>query len=142
MEISDVRRRVREAAERAKRSTTERRARNDEAAREYEAFLAQIATPLFRQIAGVLRADGYTFTLFTPGGSVRLMSDRSSEDYIELVLDTTGPQPQVVGHACHGRGRRVIKSETALGQGGPIRDLTEEDVLAYVVKELEPMVER
>jgi hypothetical protein len=142
MEVSDVRKRVREAIERAKRAAAERRTRVDEAAGEYAAFLDRIAVPLFRQIAGVLRADGHRFTVFTPGGSVRLMSDRSGDDYIELALDTSGSHPRVVGHSSRGRGRRVIETEVPLGSGGPVRDLTEEDVLAFVLKELAPFVDR
>jgi hypothetical protein len=142
VEISDIRRRVRETAERARRLAAERRTRNDEAVLEYEAFLSEIGVPLFRQLVGILRADGFMFSLFTPGGSVRIMSDRSRDDYIELALDATGPQPQVVGYSSHRRGSRAISSETAIGHGGSIRDLTEEDVLAYVLKELEPLVER
>jgi hypothetical protein len=142
MEVSDVRRRVRETIERAKRTAAERRTRVDEAASEYDAFLDRIAVPLFRQIASVLRADSHMFTVFTPGGSVRLMSDRSGDDYIELALDTTGTHPWVVGHSSRSRGRRVTETEVALGSGGPVRDLTEEDVLAFVLKELEPLVDR
>src|SRR5437667_13418 len=123
MEISDVRKRVFETIERAKRTSAERRTRVDEAAREYQTFLDQIAVPLFRQIAGVLRAEGHLFTVFTPGGSVRLMSDRSGDDYIELALDTTGAYPQVLGLSSRGRGRRGTQSETALGSNGPLRDL-------------------
>ncbi len=51
--------------------------------------------PLFRQVANVLKAEGYQFTVFTPGGSVRLMSERNAEDYIELSLDTSGDEPLV-----------------------------------------------
>jgi hypothetical protein len=142
MEISDVKKRVFETIERAKRTAAERRTRMDEAAREYDAFLNQIAVPLFRQIAAVLKAETRMFTVFTPGGSVRLMSDRSGDDYIELVLDTSETYPQVIGRASRGRGRRVMESETPLGHGGVIRDLTEEDVLTFVMKELEPLVER
>lgn len=142
MEVSDVRKRVREATDRARRAAAERRTRVDEAAGEYETFLDRIAVPLFRQIAAVLRADGHMFTVFTPGGSVRLMSDRSGDDYIELALDTTGSHPWVVGHSSRGRGRRVTETEVQLGSGGPVRDLTEEDVLAFVMKELEPFVDR
>ena len=47
MEISDVRKRVLETIARAKRAAAERRTRVDEAAREYEAFLNQIAVPMF-----------------------------------------------------------------------------------------------
>jgi hypothetical protein len=142
MEISDVKKRVFETIERAKRTAAERRTRTEEAAREYDAFLNQIAVPLFRQIASVLKAESHMYTVFTPGGSVRLMSDRSGDDYIELTLDTTGPYPQVIGHASRGRGRRVTESERPLGHGGAVRDLTEEDVLGFVMKELEAFVER
>ena len=142
MEISDVKKRVFETIERAKRTAGERRTRTDEAAREFDAFLTQVAVPLFRQIAAVLKAEGRMFTVFTPGGSVRLMSDRSADDYIELALDTTQTYAQVLGHASRGRGRRVLETETPLGHGGAVRDLTEEDVLAFVMKELEPLVER
>ena len=61
MEISEVRRRVRETIDRAKRQAAERRARVDEAAREYAVFLEQIAVPLFRQVANALKAHGYSF---------------------------------------------------------------------------------
>ena len=69
------------------------------------------------------------------------MSDKSGSDYIELSLDTSGRHPQVIVHASRSRGRRVSESEMPLGSG-PIRDLAEEDVLAAVMKELEPIVER
>ena len=141
MEISNVKRRVQETIDRAKRMAADRRVAVDEAAKEYDGFLEHIAVPIFRQVANVLRAQGYPFTVFTPGGSVRLMSDRASDDYIELVLDTAPDTPGVVGHSRHLRGRRVTDSERPLG-AGPIRDLTEDDVLAFVLKELEPFVEK
>ncbi len=138
MEISDVKRRVVETIERARRLSGERRTRIDEAAREYEAFLDRIAIPVFKQVANVLRAESYPFTVFTPGGSVRLMSDRAAEDYVELELDTTG-EPVVTGRASRSRGRRVIESERPIGSPAT---LTEEDVLSFVLKSLEPLVER
>ncbi len=142
MEISDVRRRVVETIERARRRAADRRTRNDEAAREYDAFLTETAVPVFKQVANVLRAEGFTFTVFTPGGgagAVRLMSDRSAEDYIELSLDTSGEAPVVSGHTGRSRGRRVIESEQAIG---PPAALSEHDVLSFVLKALEPLVER
>lgn len=142
MEISDVRKRVLETIDRAKRSAAERRARADDAARDYEVFLEQVAVPLFRQVANVLRAHGHSFNVFTPGGSVRLMSDRSSEDYVELLLDAAGDPPHVVIHASRARGRRVVESERPLAASISITDLTEDDVLTNVLKELEPFVEK
>lgn len=141
MEISDVKRAVHETIDRAKRGAAERRTRNDEAAREFNAFLAEVAAPLFRQIANVLRARSYMFNVFTPSASVRLMSDTSSEDYIELVLDSSGDEPTVLGRSSRSRGSRLVKTERPIG-AGPIREIGENEVLAFVMKELEPLVEK
>jgi hypothetical protein len=141
MEISDVRKRVRETMAYAKRRAAERRAATDHASVEFETFLERTAVPIVRQIANVLQADKYLFTVFTPSGSVRLMSDRSAEDFIEISLDTSGDAPRVVGHVKRSRGRRVVESEEVVGSGNP-GAITEEELLAYVLKELEPFVER
>jgi hypothetical protein len=141
MEIADVRRRVQETIDRARRAAAGRRARSDEAAKQFDEFLERIAVPVFRQVANVLRAQGILFTVFTPGGSVRLMSDRAGEDYIELVLDTSDDPPVVAGHTSRARGRRIMESERPIAVK-PIRDLSEDDVLGFVLKELEPFVER
>ena len=139
METSDVRKRLHQTIERAKRQAAERRARGDEAARAFETFLSSIAVPLFRQVANILRSDGYLFNVFTPSGSVRLMSDRHAEDFIEILLDSSGDRPFVVGHTSRSRGRRVDESERELGDPAT---LSEDDVLAFLLKELEPFVER
>ena len=141
MHTSDVRRRVHETIERARRRAAERRARGDEASRDFDTFLERVAVPLVRQIANVLRADGYSFTVFTPSGSVRLMSDRRAEDYIELTFDTSGDTGRVVGHSSHLRGKNVIESEQAVASGKP-SSITEEELLDFLMKELEPLVER
>jgi hypothetical protein len=139
MEISDIKRRVVDTIERAKRRAGERRTRLDEATREYERFLDQTAIPLFKQVSNVLRAEGFSFTVFTPGGSVRLMSDRGTEDYVELTFDGSGDDPAVMGHASRSRGRRIVESEQVLGAPAT---LTEGDVLAFVLTTIEPLVER
>jgi len=141
MEISEVRRHLSETIERAKRAAADRRTHVDEAAREFVVFLEQIAIPLFRQVANVLKVQGYPFDVFTPGGSVRLMSEKNADDFIELTLDATGEEPLVIGHSRHARGRRVLESERAIAEG-PVRNLTEQQVLAFLLKELEPFVEK
>ena len=70
MEISEVRQRVLATIDRAKRGAAERRTRADEASGEFDLLLDRIAVPLFRQVANALKAEGYSFTVFTPGGSV------------------------------------------------------------------------
>jgi hypothetical protein len=139
MEIADVRKRILVTIERAKQRAAERRARGDEAARAYSTLLETIAVPLFKQVANVLRAEGYPFSVFTPSGSVRLMSDRAAEDFIEVTLDTSGDEPQVIGHTSRSRGRRVAESERAVGAPAA---LSEPDLLDFLVKELEAFVER
>jgi hypothetical protein len=142
MEIAAVRQQILLAIEHAKRAAADRRAANDNAGREYGVFLDQVAAPLFRQAGNVLRAEGYLFSLFTPGGSVRLMSDKSADDFIEVVLDSTGASPLVVGRTSRAWGNRTNVSERPLNPAVPIRELSEADVLAFLLKALEPFVEK
>jgi hypothetical protein len=141
METSILRKRINDTIEAARRSAAERRTRSDEASRVYAAFLDTVATPLFKQVANILRASGYTFTVFTPSGSVRLMSDRNADDYSELTLDTTSEQPMVLGRTSRARGRRVIETEQPIAELA-VAALTEEHVAQYLLRELEPFVER
>lgn len=139
METSEVRRRVTAAIDRAKRSAADRKSRNDEAEREYATFLNRVAVPIFRQVADSLKPAGYAFRVFTPGGSVRLMSESRAEDYIELTLDTTGNHPAVIGTSSIVRGHRVVVSERPVSEQS-VQDVTEDDVLEFVTKELEAFV--
>jgi hypothetical protein len=141
METSLVRKRVNDAVDRAKRLAAERRGRTEEATRDYARFLEQIAVPIFRQVAGSLKALNFNFTVFTPSGSVRLMSDKSGEDFIEMTLDVAGERPVVMGHSSRARGRRVIESEHPIADTA-VADLTEEHVLDFLVEALTPLVER
>jgi len=139
MKISVVRKRLTETIERAKKHAADRRGRSDQASRDFEVFLQKVAVPLFRQVANALKADGYAFTVFTPSGSVRLMSDRSAEDYIELTLDAADDPPRVMGQISRTRGRRVIDAERAIGTP---EALTEDQLLDFLLQELEAFVER
>ena len=138
MEISVVRKRLTETIERAKKQAATRRVRADAAAGEFELFLQKVAVPLFRQVANALKADGHAFTLFTPSGSVRLMSDRASDDFIELSLDASD-DPQVMARVSRARGGRVVDAERPIGAPST---LTEEALLEFLLKELEAFVER
>ena len=137
MEVSEVRKQVLAAIERAKKTAAEQRARADEAERVYPAFLTGVATPVFRQVASALKAEGYAFTVFTPAGGVRLMSDKNSDDFIEMSLDTSGDPPVALGHVKRSRGRRVFESETPIADV-PLEELTEYHVLWFLLRELEP----
>jgi hypothetical protein len=136
MEVSEVRRRLRAAVEEARQRTADRRARTDIAAKDYEEFLGQRAVPVFHQLAAALTAEGHLFKVFTPAASVRLASERSHEEFVEVALDDSANPPTVVGRTSRGRGRRMVSSERPVREGVAIADLTEEDVLSFLLEEV------
>jgi len=140
MDVPEVRRRLRGAIEKARQHAVERRGRSDAAARDYEEFLAGKAVPLFHQIASALVAEGHHFKVFSPAGSVRLASDHSPEQFVEVVLDTDADPPQVIGRTNRGRGRRMITAERPIDEHTPIAELTEDQVLSFVLSELIPLL--
>jgi len=144
MEVSVVRQRIRAAIERARRTPedqrADRRAHTDAAAREYDIFLQRIAVPLFKQVADVLRADNYAFDVFTPAGSVRLASGRGSDDFIEIALDTKGAAPKLLGRVSRSRGGDVAQTELVLNATTDIGALTEDDLLGFLLSELDAFV--
>ena len=119
-----------------------RRQRASEAERAYTTFLETIATPVTRQVANVLKTEGYAFTVSTPGDGLRLGADRGRDDFIEFALDTTGDRPQVIGRISHTRGSRTIDQERPVKAGAAPDALTEEDVLEFLLDALEPWLER
>jgi hypothetical protein len=142
MEISQVRKQLKTAIDRARVGAQQRRQRTAEAERAYATFLETVATPVMRQVANALKAEGYAFTVFTPGGGLRLASDRSRDDYIEFALDSSLERPQVVARTSQTRGSRTIEDERILRKGTPIEAITEEQVLEFLLDVLEPWLER
>jgi hypothetical protein len=142
MEIPDLRRRVRAAIEQARRDAAGRRERSDAAARAYEQFLAERAIPAFNTLASALVAEGHRFKVHTPAGSVRLASERSPDDFIELTLETGEDPPFVLGRTSAGRGRRVVTKERPLRDGAGPDLLTDDDVISFVLSEVVPLLER
>ena len=142
MDIPELRRRLRGAIEKARRDAAERRARTDAAARDYDAFLNQRAAPVFHQFSAALKGEGHQFNVFTPASSIRLASERSPDEFIELSLDDSSDPPAVIGRTTRGRGRRMVTTDRALGTGAPIADLTDEDVLAFLLEEITGLIER
>jgi hypothetical protein len=122
----------------ARERAQQRRHRTGEAERAYATFLETVATPVLRQVANALKAEGYSFTVFTPGGGLRLASDRSRDDYVEFVLDNTGDAPQVVARTSQTRGSRTLEDERPIKDGIPPEALTEEDVLDTLLAVMEP----
>jgi len=129
METSDVRKRILDVLNSARRDAAERRTRNAEAGAAYEKFLETVATPVCRQVADVLKAERLLCTVETPAGAVRLASDRSASDFVEIHLDTSAARPRVVVHAERVRGRERSEETQPIREGVAIEHLTHEDVL-------------
>ena len=142
MEVSEVRRQLRHAIDRAKARAQQKRQTAADAERAYVAFLEQVATPTIRMLANALKAEGYLFTVSTPLGGLRLASDRGRDDYIDLALDVSGDEPTVVGRVRQTRGSRTLEDERPIKPGAAPQDLTEADVLSFLVNALDPWLDR
>ncbi|MGH9385991.1 MAG: hypothetical protein ACRD2N_17065 [Vicinamibacterales bacterium] len=137
-DVGVIRKRVRFAIDAARRDQTERRVRASEAAKQYESFLESAATPAFRTLANVLKAEGLAFELMTPSGGVRLASDRNRDDAIELELDSSADPPEPVVTITRARGSRIVRKERPVKQGTVLLQLTEDDVVEMLLEELRP----
>jgi hypothetical protein len=142
VEVSHVRKRLVAAIDRARKESQGRRERVAATERAYETFLADVAVPVTRMLASALKADGYLFTVNTPGGSVRLASDKGRDDYIEFALDSTAKPPEVLGIVHYARGSRTVSEERPVKPGASPEAITDEDVLEFLLKALEPWLER
>jgi hypothetical protein len=142
MEVSQVRKRVQAAIAEARERAQHRRQRVAEARQAFSVFLEHVATPVARQVAAALKAEGYSFAVSTPADGLRLASERGRDDLIEFVLDVDAPRPQVVARISHTRGSRTMDEERPVKAGAGPEDVTEEDVLSFLLAALEPWLER
>ena len=138
MEVSHVRRRVQGAIALARQQAQLQRQAATDAERAFGAFLENVAVPVARQVVNALKVEGFGFTVFTPGVSLRVAADRGRDDFIEIALDTDAPRPQVVGRVSYSRGSRTIDEERPPKANTPPDALTEEDVLEFFLSALEP----
>jgi hypothetical protein len=142
IDVGEVRRRLKGALDAARRTAVERRARGDEAAKHYEIFLANRAVPVFQHMASALTAEGHPFKVMTPSGAVRLSPERAPDEFVALTLDSSYDPPEVIVHILRGRGSRTIETERPLRERTPVAELTEEDVLEALLREVVPFIQR
>ena len=142
MEVSHVRKRIQTAIGASRDRAQRRRQRAADAESAYDRFLAEVATPLARQVANVLNTEGYPFTVATPGRGLRLALDRGRDDFIELALETNADLPTVIGRIRRTRGSRTIEDERPIKAGASPDQLSEDDLLEFLVSSLEPWLER
>ena len=141
MDVSELRKRILRSLDEARKDAAARRVVVDEAAKAYEAFLKDIAVPLMRQATQVLNADGQSFSINTPAGSVRIVDEKSPQTFFEIELDSTGPRTAVIGRTSFVRGRRgPVVEERPIGDGKAVDQLSEQDLSEFLVAEIPKLV--
>ena len=141
MDVSDLRQRILTALDAAGRDEAGRRDEKDAAALAWEAFRDDLAVPLVRQAAAVLRAERHLFSVATPADSVTLISDRSPSTFLEFVLDTKRPRSQVLARLSVDKGEEgQLVEERHLAPDKPVGDIVEEDLAAFLVTEIPKLI--
>ena len=142
MDVSDLRQRILRALDAGKPDAPARqRGQVDDARAAYERFLENVAVPMLKQAQGILKAEAHAFSVHTPAGSARLVSDAYPKTFLEFVLDVAGG-PRVLGRVSISRGSRVNVEEQPIASGKAIGDLNDDDVAAFFVTEIPKLVAR
>lgn len=142
LETAEVRRQLTHRLAELRKAQVQRRSATDAARAAYDTVLEREIAPTLRQLAQALKAEGFGFSVQTPASSARLVSDRSSDNVIEIVLEVGGAQPAVLVRSAFARGRRQVEDERILAEGEAIASLDGERVLAVLLDVIEPFVER
>ena len=143
MDIAELRQRIKREIDRAKEEAAERRRGGDAARAAYEHAIRDVVAPLFKQCVTVLRAEGLGFQVFTPADSARLVSDRAAEDFAEIDLDTSVRPPRLLGRVSISRSRAgVLVDEQPIAPDKPIAEITDDDVLEFLLPAIKRLVSR
>lgn len=134
MEVAELRRQLLREIEQARAEAVERRQGSDAAHAAYAHFIVETAGPLVRQTVSVLRAEGLPFQAQTPAGSARIASEKSADDFVEFVLDTSVRPPRVLGRVSVAVNRQNVHvEERPIAEGTAIGKLNETDLLPFLV---------
>lgn len=142
LDTAEVNRRLTHHLADLQKASAKRRVDIDEARRAFEDVLEREVAPTVRQLAQVLKSRGFTFSVQTPAGAVRLVSERSADDFLAIDLDVTRRPPAVVASRQYTRGRRLLADERILREGAAIASLDAEHTLNVLLELIEPFVEK
>ena len=142
LDSAEVNRRLTHHLSGLHKASAKRRADTDEARRVFDDVLEREVAPTIRQLAQALKARGFGFSVQTPAGAVRLVSDRSSDDFVGVELDVTRRPPAAIAQRQYTRGRRLLADERLLREGDGIASLDAELTLDVLLELLEPFVEK
>ena len=138
MDVAELRKRILRELDRpaaGDKATGDRRASADSARLQFNRVLNGTIAPLLIQTASILKAEGELCQVHTPSDSARIAFNSSHEDFIEFMLDTT-PPAHIIGRASLRRKGGTMVEDRIVGVGKAIEDITEEDVLAFLLPEL------
>ena len=142
LETAEVRRQLTHRLAELRKAQAQRRTAADAARAAFDGVLEREIAPTVRQFAQALKAEGFTFSVQTPASTVRLVSDRSSDNVVDIVLELGGPQPTVRGsQRLHAR-PSATRGRADARAGDAIASLDGERVLAVLLDVIEPFVER
>jgi hypothetical protein len=142
LEVSQVRKLVQNRLAEVKRAAAARRERATAAERDYAVFLPSVAVPVVTLVSQILTAEGYPYRVTTPGGGVRMTSDRSARTYLDVRLDTSGAEPVVTCEISRERGHRVLVDDHPFAPGKAIASLTDADLVEFLLDLVADLVER
>jgi len=141
LESSEIRRQIRLMIAESRRGAEDRRARADSEARAGERLLRTVVVPMFKTVASALKLEGHAFRVSTPVGSVRISVEGSVENFIEMTFDSAHDQLALRGRVSRLRGRQVLVDERIIGAGSELSLLGDEQVLEFLLAELQPFVD-
>ena len=138
MDVAELRKRITRELDRpagGERAGADRRASADSARVQFNRLLNGTIAPMLIQTASILKAEGELCQVHTPSDTARIAFDSSHEDFIEFMLDTT-PPAHVVGRCSVRRKGGTMVEDRIVGVGKSIDEITDEDVLAFLLPEL------
>ena len=138
MDVAALRKRILRELDRpgaAKASAAERRSSGDTARQQFARLLDTTIVPLLKQTADILKAEGTLCRVHTPSDHAKLAFDRSAEDFVEIMLDAAMP-PHVIGRSSARKKGGTLVEDRIIGVGKDIDEITDEDVVAYLLPEL------
>lgn len=102
---------------------------------QFNRLLNGTIAPLLIQTASILKAEGELCQVHTPSDTAKIAFDSSHEDFIEFMLDTT-PPAHVIGRCSMRRKGGTTVEDRIVGVGKAIEEITDEDLLAFLLPEL------
>ena len=142
MDSGEIGRRLRRTLVDAKAKAVERLEQTAVADVEGQQAMRRIVIPVMKTIVSVLSAEGYRCSVSTPHESARLSFASPRDAYMVVGVNTAYDRPTLIGRTGRTRGSRVLSNEYVIVSHPAIGQLTEEDLVTFVQRELLLVIER